>query len=170
MAGKKEPGKHPGGRPTDYREEYNELAYKFCLLGAEDKDLAKMFDVDESTINNWKKVYPEFFESIKKGKDIADANVADRLYQRAMGYTHPELVTATFQGKITDKLIVDKHYPPEPAAAIFWLKNRQRGRWKDKIEQELSTPPGQPFEVKNDLSGVSTELLLQLQREMEGKK
>ena len=30
-------------------------------------------------------------ESIKKGKLLADANVADKLYQKACGYKHPEL-------------------------------------------------------------------------------
>jgi hypothetical protein len=142
---------HPGGRPTDYREEYNEQAYKLCLLGATDKNLADFFEVTETTINNWKTDYPKFFESIKKGKEIADANVADRLYQRAMGYTHPELITATFQGKITDTMEVEKHYPPDPTAAIFWLKNRQKERWRDKQEQEISNPPGESFKVTQDI-------------------
>ena len=25
-----------------------------------------------------------------------------------------------------------KHYPPDPISAIFWLKNRQRKKWRDK--------------------------------------
>jgi transcriptional regulator with XRE-family HTH domain len=122
------------GRPTEYKEEYNEQAYKLCLLGAIDKDLADFFDVGESTINNWKLRYPEFMESIKRGKQIADANVADKLYQRATGYEHPELITASFQGEITDEKEVIKHYAPDPVAAIFWLKNRQPDKWRDKQE------------------------------------
>jgi hypothetical protein len=31
------------GRPTKYKEEYNEQAYKLCLLGATDKELADFF-------------------------------------------------------------------------------------------------------------------------------
>lgn len=34
----------------------------------------------------WKYEFSEFLESIKKGKMLADANIADRLYQRAMAY------------------------------------------------------------------------------------
>ena len=29
---------------------------------------------------------------------------------------------------------VTKHYPPDPTAAIFWLKNRQPDTWRDKVE------------------------------------
>ena len=126
------------GRPTEYKEEYNEQAYKLCLLGAIDKDLADFFDVGESTINNWKLRYPEFVESIKRGKQIADANVADKLYQRATGYEHPELITVSFQGAITDEKEVIKHYAPDPLAAIFWLKNRQPDKWRDKREISAS--------------------------------
>jgi hypothetical protein len=36
-----------------------------------------------------------------------------------------------FEGEIiTTKLT--KHYPPDTTAAIFWLKNRQPGKWRDK--------------------------------------
>jgi hypothetical protein len=83
-----------GGRPTDYKTEYAEQTYKLCLLGATDKELANFFDVVESTINLWKQEHSEFSESIKRGKFQADANVADRLYQRATGYEHPEIITA----------------------------------------------------------------------------
>ncbi|MCY1295079.1 hypothetical protein D9M70_444010 [compost metagenome] len=27
-----------------------------------------------------------------------------------------------------------KHYPPDPGAAIFWLKNRQPELWKERVE------------------------------------
>jgi hypothetical protein len=80
----------PRGRPTAYKKEYNEQAYKLCLLGATDKEMADFFGVSEVTFNAWKKNHPEFLKSLKKGKEIADANVASRLYERAMGYSHPE--------------------------------------------------------------------------------
>lgn len=66
------------GRPSLYKEEYADQAYNYCLLGATDKDLANFFDVTETTINNWKLDHHEFFESIKKGKEIADASTATR--------------------------------------------------------------------------------------------
>ncbi|NLW90671.1 MAG: hypothetical protein GXY34_03605 [Syntrophomonadaceae bacterium] len=128
------PGK--GGRPTDYKEDYCKKAYKLCLLGATDKEMADIFGVAESTLNLWKKEHKEFSESLKMGKEAADANVANRLYQRAMGYQHPEDKIFNDNG---EPLIVPttKHYPPDPTAAIFWLKNRQPQKWRDK--QEIDT-------------------------------
>ena len=54
--------------------------------------------------------HPEFSEAIKRGKLEADANVADRLYQRAMGYAHAETHVSNYRGAITLTLWV-KHYP-----------------------------------------------------------
>lgn len=125
-------------RPSKYKEEFAEQAYKLCLLGASDAELANFFEVDEATINRWKKRHPEFCESLKKGKDVADATVADRLFKRATGYEAPDLVTATYEGEITDTLEITKYYPPDTTAAIFWLKNRQPAKWRDKQDVEHS--------------------------------
>ncbi len=117
-------------RPTKYKDEYCRIAYQMALLGATDKDMAKAFDTTEQTINNWKK-HDEFFESLKKGKLHADAEIADRLFQRAQGYEHEDLYITQYQGKIIKETII-KHYPPDSTAAIFWLKNRQPDRWREK--------------------------------------
>lgn len=126
------------GRPTKYKDEYCKQAEKICLLGATDDFLADYFEVDVSTINKWKIDHPKFSESIKKGKQEADLKVAESLYHRATGYSHPEIKTATHEGKITDTLEVTKHYAPDPTALIFWLKNRQPRVWRDKQELEHS--------------------------------
>lgn len=122
------------GRPTSYKEEYAELAFNYCLLGATDIDLAKYFGVSEKTINTWKAKQPEFLQSLKAGKDEADAKVAQSLYHRATGYSHQETKIATHEGMITDSKEFTKHYAPDPTSAIFWLKNRQSGKWRDKQE------------------------------------
>lgn len=137
------------GRPSEYRPEYDEQAYKLCLLGATDKELANFFEVSEQTVNAWKKAYPSFLESLKKGKSIADANVAEKLYHRAIGYEHPELITASFQGEITDTMTVTKYYPPDTGAAMAWLKNRQPSKWRDK--QEIETTGNMGVTIINDV-------------------
>jgi hypothetical protein len=129
------------GRPTDYREEYCEQAEKLCKLGATDKELADFFDVAESTINEWKLAHAEFSESLKKGKTLADANVADRLYQRAMGFEHDSEEIKVIDGSI-ERVEVRKVYPPDTVAAIFWLKNRQKKKWRDKTETGLTDSDG----------------------------
>ena len=64
---------------------------------------------------------------------MADANVASRLYSRAIGYDTGTKF-ATNEGRITDKVEYIEHYPPDTTAAIFWLKNRQPAKWRDKKE------------------------------------
>lgn len=140
-------------RPTKYLEEYNEQAKKLCRLGATDKELADFFEVSESTLNLWKKEHPLFSESLKAGKLLADAEVADKLYKRATGYSHPEDKIFNDNGA---PLIVntEKHYPPDTTAAIFWLKNRRPDRWKDKREEEGQDDKQAPQIVVNIPNGA----------------
>ena len=108
-------------RPSSYRKEYAEKARTLCLLGATDKEIAGILGVSEKTLNTWKKSHPEFFQSLKSGKDDADADVADSLYQRAL------------KGNVT--------------ACIFWLKNRRPDLWRDKIETEHSGKVDNKLEI-----------------------
>jgi hypothetical protein len=126
----KEQQSKPEGRPSCYTDKYASQAYKLALLGATDKEMGDFFDVCEATINNWKHAFPEFLESIKKGKIQADANVAERLYLRAMGYEHPETKVFCSEGEIVTYDVV-KFYPPDTGAAMAWLKNRQPKTWRD---------------------------------------
>lgn len=125
------------GRPSSFKPEYCEEALKLCKLGATDKELADFFGVSEATLNTWKNQFPEFLESLKAGKEIADAQVAEKLFQRAMGYSHPDSHICTIQNQVVITPIV-KHYPPDTTAAIFWLKNRRSDLWRDKTEREVT--------------------------------
>ncbi len=118
------------GRPTKYKEEYCDLAYKFCLLGAVDADLARYFEVNITSLYEWKKHHPNFSKSLKEGREIADANVGKALYQRAIGYSCTETKVFLHKGRVITKDI-KKHYPPDPASMAIWLKNRQRDKWRD---------------------------------------
>ena len=131
-------------RPTDYRQEYAEQARKLCLLGFTDKQLAVFFGVNESTINRWKQKYPEFCKSIKSGKVVADAQVVDSLYNRALGMEVEE-VEVRGDGDDEIKRVIKKYIPPDTTAQIFWLKNRQPELWREKStvanEVKIETSP-----------------------------
>jgi len=135
-------------RPTKYKKEFAEQARKLCLLGATDKSLAEFFEVTESTINKWKVDHKEFSESIKKGKEIADAEVASKLYHRATGYEHQEDDIRSVNGEIVITPTV-KHYAPDTTAAIFWFKNRKKAEWRDKQDHEVTGKDGGPIETKD---------------------
>jgi serine protease inhibitor len=129
--------KNAGGRPIAFKPEYIELAYKYCLLGATDATLADFFNVAESTINRWKLKQPKFKDALIRGKTVADANVAHSLYRRGTGYSCTETHVSNYQGEITLTEIT-KNYPPDTTACIFWLKNRQPDKWRDKVEVDAN--------------------------------
>lgn len=140
------------GRPTKYKEEYCEQVEKLCKLGATDIEIADFFDVNVDTINEWKKVYDKFSVSIKRGKLMADANVADRLYQRAVGFEHDSeeikvISGGSIGGSSIERVPIRKIYPPDTVAAIFWLKNRQKKTWRDKIETGVTDGEGNDVAV-----------------------
>ena len=97
-----------GGRPTLYKPEYCDDARRMCFLGATNQQIADHFDVNLSTLEKWITTKPEFLLSLKEGREKADANVANSLYNKAM------------DGDTT--------------ACIFWLKNRRAAHWRDKQE------------------------------------
>lgn len=126
----------PAGRPTSFKKAYTEQAKKLALLGATDAQAADFFGVTEQTLNNWKKKHPEFFESLKAGKAEVDSKVVRSLFERAMGYTHPEEKIFNHNGEAM-RVETTKHYPPDTTAMIFWLKNRDPENWRDKVTTEV---------------------------------
>ncbi len=133
------------GRPSAFDPSYCELARNYCLLGATDADLARFFDVAEATINNWKKAHPEFLESLKAGKEQADAIVAEKLFRRATGYSHKAVKIALTPAGESHEVEYTEQYPPDTTAAIFWLKNRQPEKWRDVNKHEHAGANGAPL-------------------------
>jgi len=132
--------KDKGGRPTKYDPSFNEQAYKLSLAGFTDKQMADFFEVAESTINLWKIKFPKFSESLRKGKEIADSEVAQKLFQRAIGYQYTESKTENDPNQgIIKTTQTTKTVVPDPTAQIFWLKNRQPDKWRDSKNIDHTT-------------------------------
>jgi len=123
------------GRPSKYEGINLAKVELFAMHGLIDSELAICLDISEATLNNYKKQHPEFLESIKKGKLVADLQVERKLYERATGYEHEDTYFSNYQG-VVSATSYTKHYPPDTAAAFIWLKNR-RG-WRDRQEVEHS--------------------------------
>lgn len=140
------------GRPTKYKPEYDNMAYLHCRkAGAKDSDLGELFGVAEQTINNWKNDHPSFLESLKKGKDEFDTDsVENALLNRALGCKVKE--TRISGGGDDDQapaaVETVKELPPDPTACIFWLKNRNPERWRDKVEHDHDLTEVAPIKVE----------------------
>lgn len=109
--------------------------------GYTDKEMASALGICDKTIRNWKKRFPAFFESLQAGKLLADSKVVASLYQRACGYSCPDVYMSTHQGVVTKTPII-KHYPPDVTSMIFWLKNRKPAEWRDRQDLNLGGQDG----------------------------
>ena len=122
------------GRPSAFKPEFAEEAQKLCKLGATDAELADFFAVSIVTIWAWQRRYPEFLSALKAGKQEADDRVERSLYQKAIGYTFDAVkIFCSKDGDVT-QVPYREHAAPDTTAAIFWLKNRRSGDWREKTE------------------------------------
>jgi transcriptional regulator with XRE-family HTH domain len=134
--------KNKGGRPTKFNKEVKRQCKLLAKAGWTDAQIAELLGITEQTLNNWKIKNPEFFESLKDWKAEADHKVERSLYQRACGYSFPDL---TIQKEVDGKEVTEirtKHQPPDPTSMIFWLKNRQPKKWRDKTEHGFTDKDG----------------------------
>lgn len=125
------------GRPPKLSEDDLDKILRAARCGLTDKQIAMIWGVTFQTLNNYKTQHPEFFESLKQQKALADVEVIDSLRQRAVGYTCKEEKQFVIKNKVVTHEAV-KHYPPDPTSMIFWLKNRQPELFRDKQEHEIS--------------------------------
>ena len=78
--------------------------------GLQDNEMADMLGVERGEFRRWKKQYPNFAAAIEEGRSEADARVTMALYQRAVGYSHPEeKIKITDEGEVFRAETI-KHY------------------------------------------------------------
>lgn len=107
--------------------------------GLTDEQIAKNCNVSRSTLNEWRKKYPDISDAIKKNKELADFEVENALFKRACGYTVTVNEQKVDRDGFEHDLKREIHIPGDVAAMIFWLKNRQPNKWREK-QQELKPP------------------------------
>jgi len=143
-----------GGRPTLYKPEYAERAYKLCLLGATDKEIADYFEVSVPTITQWKRSKPGFLSSIREGKIHADTEVAFSAFKSATGQHFLEEDRVVGEEVVT----LRKQLPPDATAQRMWLFNRRPKEWKAAVEQKQDVNIN-VFPPKETLDGIFERVL-----------
>ncbi len=132
-----------------------EEADKLLLLeawardGLTDEQIAGNMGITVRSLYNWKKKSIPIFQSLKVGKEVADIEVENALRKKALGFREKEQAVFTRKtveyenGKrireIKEPVVteIEKYYPPDTTAQIFWLKNRKPEAWRDKQEQKV---------------------------------
>lgn len=98
--------------------------------GLTDEQIAKNIGINRTTLYDWKKKEVNIADALKKGKEVIDFEVENALLKRALGYEYEE---ETYENGILTKK-VKKQVPPDTTAQIFWLKNRKKEQWREKVE------------------------------------
>jgi hypothetical protein len=127
------------GRPSGYKSAYVDQAFKFCLLGLDDRRIAELLGTSRAGLNRWKRSYPRFRDAFERGRDGADAAIAGALYKRAIGYSHPAEKIHVLKDGTVVRVPYIQHYPPDTPALNFFLANRQRDLWRrDPVAGDLN--------------------------------
>lgn len=104
--------------------------------GLTDEQIAHNIGINPDTLYVWKSKYPEISESLKKGKEVVDAQVENALLRRALGYEYTEKRVEVSEKNGKKIVQTVKHIPGDTTAQIFWLRNRRRDRWRNDPEQQ----------------------------------
>lgn len=129
-------------------------AYKFCLLGLTNWQLAKHFGVSLDTLQYWKRTNEDFSEALDQGREYADAEAAKMLFKVAMGQVEQPAVKF-FKSRVTEKQYDDegnviyeksydkiieqpytKRFQPDTKALIKWLGVRNKETWGESVKVE----------------------------------
>ena len=124
--------------------------------GLIEKQIAKNMGVAESTLRNWKNIFPEIAEALRKGKEVVDREVENALYKSALGFMQKvkkpvRIKEVEYDPKNGRKIresekwvqVEEEVYiPPQVTAQIFWLKNRKPDQWREKNDLTLTPSNG----------------------------
>jgi transposase len=104
--------------------------------GLTDEQIAKNMGISTKTLYDWKNKYSKICNALKKGKEVADYQVENALFETAL------------EGNTT--------------AQIFWLKNRRPDKWRDKQREDTNLEALERLdnilkEIKNDAENSAKE-------------
>ena len=98
------------------------------------EQIAHNMGIGLTTLKEWRQKQPAIQSALKKGKEVVDIEVENALLKRALGYTITLKEQKVDKDGCVHDLVKDVHVPGDTTAQIFWLKNRKRQQWRDKIE------------------------------------
>ena len=106
--------------------------------GLTEEQIAKNIGVSRQTLWSWKEKEVDILNALKKGKEVVDIEVENALLKRALGYTITLKEQKIDKDGCVHDLEKDVHIPGDTTAQIFWLKNRRKQQWRDKVEVETN--------------------------------
>ena len=103
------------GRRSTFNEKIRDTIIRLVEEGKTDKQVAEAIGVSKRTLSNWKGNHSDLLQAVREAKLTADELVEMSLYRKAIGW---------------------EKMAPDTTAAMFWLRNRQPKKWREKTESD----------------------------------
>jgi len=101
--------------------------------GMSDPEVAWMLRIGIHTMYEYKRICPDFARAFKIGEKTKAKNVEGKLYQRAMGYSHPAVKIMKAGGRIV-QVPYEEFLPPDVEAQKAFLKGNMPHKYREKVE------------------------------------
>ena len=111
--------------------------------GLTDEQIAHNMGICRDTLIQWKKKFPDISYSLKVNKEVADIQVENALFKKALGYKVVDIIYErvknldTGEYELVPAKKTERDVPPDTTAQIFWLKNRKPDVWSDRKDLNL---------------------------------
>ena len=116
--------------------------------GLTDEQIATNMGISVASLYNCKRDHLEIFEALKEGKEVVDRQVENALLKSALGYMYDEVTEERRDDELVVTKVVHKEVQPNTTAQIFWLKNRKRAEWRDRVENAITGADGGAVKVE----------------------
>lgn len=161
----------PAGRPTKKTPFSLSKIVELTKEGKTSSEISEIMGFSRSTIQKWIDADYEYAVTIRKARLEADEMIEKALYERAHGYKITEEDQVVTQSGVVVDVKRTKHIPPDTQAMKFWLMNRQRDKWTDKSQLEVTGKNGEAFKMviedyrlkQNVIDVTPSEDLLQIE-------
>ena len=110
------------------------LIGKWARDGLTEEQICKNLGISCSTLYDYKKIYPEIVNTLKKSREVLITEVENALIKKALGFQFEEVETYIQEtGGVKTQRVkkVLRYSPPDTGAIAFILKNRDKENWND---------------------------------------
>ena len=129
------------GRPTDYDPSVHLPLIESCPPPVTILQLCEVMAVPRSTMYLWMKEHEPFMDAVMRARRAADDMVVNAWHRKALGYDtqvkEDKPIKEADGSQTMQPAYRDVHVPPDAAAAMSWLKNRDPENWADSRKLEV---------------------------------
>jgi DNA-binding XRE family transcriptional regulator len=116
--------------------------------GLTDEQIATNVGINVATLYRWENEFCDIRNALKDGKEVVDRQVENALLKSALGYMYDEVTEERRDDELVVTKVVHKEVQPNTTAQIFWLKNRKRAEWRDRVENAITGADGGAVKVE----------------------